>query len=85
MLVLPKATDEKYSRVFAYLCYSRRIDKSIINVGNYVRIKTKEGEKSGNYIYGKYISYSIYLFDVETLTLYYMHNNNWYKGGNLKC
>lgn len=31
MLVLPKATDEKYSRVFAYLCYSRRIDKSIIN------------------------------------------------------
>lgn len=59
-----------------WLSEYNNFDKSIINVGNYVRIKTKEGEKSGNYIYGKYISYSIYLFDVETSTLYYMHNNN---------
>lgn len=31
VLELPEATTEKYSRVFAYLHYSRRIDKSIIN------------------------------------------------------
>ena len=31
VLELPQATKEKYSRVFAYLHYSRRIDKGIIN------------------------------------------------------
>lgn len=31
VLELPEATTEKYSRVFAYLHFSRRIDKSIIN------------------------------------------------------
>lgn len=31
VLELPEATNEKFSRVFAYLHYSRRIDKSIIS------------------------------------------------------
>lgn len=31
VLELPEATNDKYSKVFAYLNYSRRIDKSIIN------------------------------------------------------
>lgn len=50
-------------------------DKSIINVGDYIRIKTKEGKKIGDSNYGKYDNYSVYYFDVETLTLYYIHNN----------
>lgn len=51
------------------------IDLNIINEGDYVKIKTKEGKKMGNGQYGKYDNYSIYFFDIETLTLYYIHNN----------
>ena len=47
-------------------------DINNINEGDYVKIKTKEGQKVGN---GKYDNYSIYFFDIETLTLYYIHNN----------
>ena len=47
-------------------------DINDINEGDYVKIKTKEGQKVGN---GKYDNYSIYFFDIETLTLYYIHNN----------
>lgn len=50
-------------------------DDSMINEGDYVRIRTKEGEKIGNSQYNKYDNYSIYFFDIETLTLYYIHNN----------
>lgn len=50
-------------------------DTSIITQGDYVRIKTKEGEKIGNSVYGKYDNYSVYFFDKESLTLYYIHNN----------
>ena len=50
-------------------------DTSIITEGDYVRIKTKEGEKMGDSTYGKYDNYSVYFFDKETLTLYYIHNN----------
>ena len=52
-----------------------KFDKSIITEGDYVRIKTKEGEPRANLTYGKYDYYSIYLFDIETLTLYYIHND----------
>lgn len=50
-------------------------DTSIITDGDYVRIKTKEGEEIGDSTYGKYDNYSVYFFDRETLTLYYIHNN----------
>ena len=50
-------------------------DTSIITEGDYVRIKTKEGEKMGDSTYGKYDNYSVYFFDKETLTLYDIHNN----------
>ena len=50
-------------------------DKSMINYGAYVKIVTKEGKSIGNSTYGKYDNYSIYFFDIETLTLYYIHTN----------
>ena len=50
-------------------------DTSIITEGDYVRIETKEGEEIGDSTYGKYDNYSVYFFDRETLTLYYIHNN----------
>ena len=50
-------------------------DINNINEGYYVKIKTKEGQKITNGKYGKYDNYSIYFFDIETLTLYYIHNN----------
>lgn len=50
-------------------------DTSIITDGDYVRIKTKEGKEIGDSTYGKYDNYSVYFFDRETLTLYYIHNN----------
>ena len=50
-------------------------DINDINEGDYVKIKTKEGQKIANGKYEKYDNYSVYLFDIETLTLYYIHNN----------
>ena len=51
-------------------------DTSVINEGDYVKIVTKEGQPiNGDSTYGKYDNYSIYFFDIETLTLYYIHNN----------
>lgn len=52
-----------------------KFDINTINEGDYVLIKTKEGKEIGNSQYGKYDNYSVYLFDSETLTLYYIHNN----------
>ena len=52
-----------------------KFDINIINEEDYVMIKTKEGKKVGNLQYGKYDNYSVYLFDSETLTLYYIHSN----------
>ena len=50
-------------------------DINDINEGDYVKIKTKEGQKIANGKYEKYDNYSVYFFDIETLTLYYIHNN----------
>lgn len=59
---------------------SNRLDEydfndGVINEGDYIRIKTKEGEKIGDSKYTKYDNYSIYYFDIESLTLYYIHTN----------
>ncbi len=50
-------------------------EKSIINEGDYIKIITKEGKNIGNAKYEKYDDYSVYFFDIETNTLYYIHNN----------
>ena len=50
-------------------------DEKCISKNDYIRIVTKEGEKIGEGVYGKFDSYTVYYFDFETLTLYYMHNN----------
>ena len=50
-------------------------DINNINEGDYVKIKTKEGQKIANGKYETYDNYSVYFFDIETLTLYYIHNN----------
>lgn len=42
-------------------------DEGYIDLGDYVRVVTKEDNKFANY--------TIYFFDVESLTLYYIHNN----------
>ena len=46
-----------------------------ISEGDYVFINTKEGTPVGNTYYGKYENYSVYFFDTESRTLYYIHNN----------
>lgn len=50
-------------------------DIDSITENDYVRIITKEGTAIGDSTYGKFDNYSIFLFDGETLTLYYIHNN----------
>lgn len=50
-------------------------DIDSITENDYVRIITKEGTPIGDSTYGKFDNYSVYLFDSETLTLYYIHNN----------
>lgn len=52
-------------------------DGDCISVGDYFRIETKEGEVIGKgpEKYGKYDDYSVYLFDTENRTLYYIHSN----------
>lgn len=49
--------------------------ENVINEGDYIRIKTKEGQKIGDSEYTKYDNYSIYYFDMDSLTLYYIHSN----------
>ena len=52
-------------------------DPQCITVGDYVYIETKEGEQLGEQDrYEKYDAYSVYLYDRESHTLYYVHNNN---------
>ena len=50
-------------------------DTHSITVGDYIHIKTKEGTKIGNGVYDKFDNYSIYLYDTDSHTLIYIHNN----------
>ncbi len=49
--------------------------ESSITQGDYVYIKTKEGEKIGDTYYDKFDNYSVYFYDTEKHTLYYIHSN----------
>lgn len=48
-------------------------DENIINEGDFFCIINVGNNKEKNYL--NYDNYSIYYFNVETLTLYYMHNS----------
>lgn len=48
---------------------------SCISEGDYIYIKTKEGKSIGDSIYKKFDDYSIYFYDVESATLFYIHTN----------
>lgn len=50
-------------------------DESMITPGDYYFIYTKEGEPIGGGEYGKYDNYSVWFFDTQTQTLYFIHNN----------
>ena len=50
-------------------------DPGQVSPGDYVRIVTKEGERLGNFTYGRYDNYTVYFFDSETCILYYIHTN----------
>lgn len=46
-------------------------DTNIISEGDYVRIETKDYENPNS----KFWNYTIYLYDIESNTLYYIHSN----------
>lgn len=52
-------------------------DKVWVDENDYVFINTEEGRTIGNSdcTYGKFDCYSVYFFDTDTWTLYYIHNN----------
>lgn len=50
-------------------------DDSCISVGDYFYIKTKEGEAIGNSEYEKFDNYSVYFYDTQSSTLFYIHAN----------
>jgi len=50
-------------------------DADCIGEGDYVLIKDREGEAIGDGKYEKFEDYTVYFFDTDTSTLYYIHTN----------
>lgn len=50
-------------------------DDSCISEGDYIYIKTKEWESSGDSKYTKFADYNVYFYDTESATLFYIHSN----------
>ncbi|MEG2290727.1 MAG: hypothetical protein RSA29_14685 [Clostridium sp.] len=50
-------------------------DDSCISEGDYIYIKTKEGKSIGDSKYKKFDNYTIYFYDTESATLFYIHSN----------
>ena len=50
-------------------------DEACISEGDYFLIKTKEGERVSDFVYGQYDSYTLYFFDRESFSLFYIHTN----------
>lgn len=46
-----------------------------IEAGDYFYIDTLEGQPIGDRYYLKFENYTVYYFDLESQTLYYLHNN----------
>ena len=51
------------------------LDRTIINEGDFFYIYDKMGEPIGESQYEQYECYDVYIFDIESCTLYYFHNN----------
>lgn len=49
-------------------------DNSIITAGDYYHLDTKEGD-FGDPDINKFVDYSLYFYDIESHTLYYIHSN----------
>lgn len=50
-------------------------DKTIVSEGDFFYIETKAGKPIGQGTYGKFDSYTVYYFDIDTQILYYFHSN----------
>lgn len=50
-------------------------NEACISSGDYCLVRTKEGQPIGGGTYGPYDDYTVYFFDIDTLTLYYIHTN----------
>lgn len=50
-------------------------DRSLPSPGDYLYLKTKEGEPIGDTAYRKFDNYTLYYFDLDTQVLYYFHSN----------
>ena len=50
-------------------------DQTIIAEGDYIKVITKEGQTKNGKKYQRFDDYTVYFFDVETYTLYYIHGN----------
>ena len=50
-------------------------DQTIIAKGDYIKVITKEGQTKNGKKYQRFDDYTVYFFDVETYTLYYIHGN----------
>ena len=46
-----------------------------VNKGDYIKVITKEGQTKNGKKYQRFDDYTVYFFDVETYTLYYIHGN----------
>ncbi len=54
-----------------------------IDTGDHFRIETKEGERSGKNVFGKYDYYSVYLYDSESRILYVIRHKNQFQRASL--
>lgn len=50
-------------------------DENCISVGDRCFVRTKEGQPIGDSVYGKYDDYTVYFFDTDSNSLFYIHNN----------
>ena len=50
-------------------------DQTIIGKGDFIKVITKEGQTKNGTKYQRFDDYTVYFFDVETYTLYYIHGN----------
>ena len=50
-------------------------EKTWIDTEDYYFLYTKEGDPIGNTTYRKFDNYDLYIFDLDTWTLYFFHSN----------
>ena len=59
----------------ADLVNNYRFSRADIDESDYLYIYDREGKPIGDGAYSKYDYYNVYVFDSQTTTLYYFHNN----------